>query len=152
MTQPALDDAVIMKLIDVARLAWGSAMVYKSKIAWGASIVTHDNSYFGGCNIDGIMSDEGICAERAAINHAVVHGHYHFKGLCLFGKEMGFPCGRCLQYALIFCQVNNQDLPIVMAQEDGRYQISTIKQLLPQGYETRVYGDQLRSYQDKPIA
>lgn len=146
-----LNDLEIKQLIEVAKGAQEKAMVYKSRLAWGASVLTENGKVFGGCNIDGIISDEGICAERAAMDHAVVHGNYHLKAICLFGQDLGVPCGRCLQYALIFCQIRGEDVPVVMAQANGDgYEVSSVKQLLPKGYETKVFMEELRSYKDKP--
>lgn len=149
MDTEGLAESEIKQLIEIAKEARERAMVYKSKVAWGASVLAEDGQTFGGCNIDGIISDEGLCAERVAINHAVAHGRYHYKAICLFGQELGVPCGRCLQYALLFCQVKDADIAVLMVQGDGGYEISSIRKLLPRGYETRIFREELLRYKDK---
>lgn len=151
MVTSGLSDSEIGQMVEAARRARERSMAYKSKVAWGACILTEDGKLFGGCNIDGIISGEGICAERAAVDHAVVHGYYHYKGLCLFGETMGVPCGVCLQYLLMFCQINDSDIPVVMAQVEGTYEVSSVKQLLPKGYQTKVFQNELRGYKDNPV-
>lgn len=151
MERGGLTESEIKQLIEVARETRGRAMTYKSKLAWGASVLTEDGRVFGGCNIDGIISDEGLCAERVAMNHAVAHGHYHLRAVCLFGEELGVPCGRCLQYSLMFCQIKGADIAVLMAQGDGGYEISSVKQLLPRGYETKVFKEELQGFKDNPV-
>lgn len=150
MNNSLLSEEQVAQLVGAAKASRGKAMAFKSKLAWGASVLTEEGKVYGGCNIDGIISDEGMCAERVAINHAVTHGHYRFSAICLYGQELGVPCGSCLQYALMFCQIKGGNIPVVMAQESGAYEISSVKQLLPRGYETRVFGEELRDIEDKP--
>ena len=41
----------------------------------GAAVLAKDGRIYEGCNVESWVSGLGICAERCAINHAVLHGN-----------------------------------------------------------------------------
>jgi cytidine deaminase len=139
----------IAKMIEVAKGARENSMAYKSKINFGASVLTESGECYGGCNVDGIISGEGICGERLAMFHAVAHGKYRLKGICVYGERAGYPCGICLQMATMFCQIRGGDISIIVASEDGKYEVSSVMVLLPKGYRSRSYAKEIESFSKK---
>lgn len=75
----------------------------------------------GGCNVESWVSGLGICAERCAINHAVLHGNKRIREIAIvtdFKTETETkPCGACLQYIFDFAE--NPKIKIIMAKVDG---------------------------------
>src|ERR1700704_1222187 len=121
-----ISDKEIQLLIEKAKLVRENAFVPHSRHKIGACVLSTDGKYFEGCTIEGIISGLGICAERAAIDHAVIHGHYQFKAIVTFDTLLTFPCGACLQYMLEFYQVTNKEITIITADEEGNYKRNSL--------------------------
>ena len=145
MTRTLSEDEV-KRLVEVAKESRDFAMAFKSVTRVGASVLAEGGEVFGGCNVDGVASGQGTCAERSAVNHAVAHGKYRFSGLCTYGDDLCWPCGDCLQYALMFCQVTGGDIQVVVAAENRPPRFSSVKELLPHGFMTKQFGDRLKEY------
>ena len=124
------------------------SFVHRTGFAVGATVLTLDGQYFGGCNIESIISGLGACAEVAAIDHAVVHGHYQFKALAVIGPRPIFPCGACLQYLSLFGQVSGQDVFIV-ALDDDSFETKLLSQLLPHRYLTANNLEAIEAYRQR---
>lgn len=139
----------INKLIKTAKKFRGNAFVPRSSHKIGAAILSADGRYFGGCNVESIITGMGECAERAAVSHAVAHGRYHFKAVAVVDESPTFPCGACLQYLLMFYQVSGQEIDVVAAGLDGHFEVYPLAKLLPYGYLTKNRLDKLRSYRKK---
>ena len=109
----------------------------------GAAVLAEDGQVYVGCNIESWISGLGICAERAAINHAIVHGNRKIRGVAVVisAEHEGdtVPCGVCLQHISDFAE--NAQIKIVMAKADGRkvifrtVQVKTLGELLPFPYK-----------------
>lgn len=125
----------IDQLRRTASEARANAFVHRTGFALGAAVLTSDGQYFGGCNIESVISGLGVCAEISAMDHAVIHGHYQFKALAVFGPHLIFPCGACLQYLSLFSQVSGQDV-FVVAISDTESKIELLSTLLPHRYLT----------------
>ena len=92
-----------------------------------------------GCNIENWISGLGICAERCAINHAVLHGNHKIKEIAIIinanNRNEPRPCGACLQYIYDFAE--NPKIEIVMAKAEKdiilfeTVQIKTLEEMLP---------------------
>jgi cytidine deaminase len=148
-----LTETEIIKMIAVAREARENAFVIRSFHKFGSCVLTEDGEYFGGCNIENTISGMGVCAERAAVDNAVIHGKYRFKGIAIIDdSEMTFyPCGACREYLALFSQTNGVDLEIVLAENENKYKVTTISELLPHLFiskseETR---NRIKSYKNK---
>ncbi|MFA6518036.1 MAG: cytidine deaminase [Candidatus Shapirobacteria bacterium] len=141
-----LSEIEIKKMIAVAIEARGNAFAPKSKHKIGACILTTDGEYFGGCNTEGIISSLGVCAEMSAIDHAVVHGKYEFRALAVVDEKITYPCGACRQYLGQFYQVNDEDIPIIVAKENGEYKISSLLKLLPEVFLTTTFKEKIRAF------
>jgi len=124
-----LEDA--LKAMHNAHVLWGFRV--------GAAVLAEDGKIYSGCNIESWVSGLGICAERCAINHAVLHGNRKIKAIAMVmttnNKNEPRPCGACLQYIYDFAE--NSQIKIVMAKtEKGRIlfetvKVKTIEDLLP---------------------
>lgn len=137
-------------MIEVAKQAEKNAFIFKSHHAFGAAVLTTDGEYFGGCNIDGVISSLGICAEMNALNHAVIHGKYNIKAILVIDeKEFVYPCGACLQYLGQFYQTGNRQIEIVSAKTNGEYQSKSLEEMLPNVYLSNNFAEKLRTFKNK---
>lgn len=121
----------IDKLIQVAKEARKNAFLIRTDHKIGASVLTKDGNYFGGCDIEGATFSAGVCAEMAAINHAVVHGQNDIVAVATVDEKPIFPCGACLQYITQFYQMDREEIQVIVSDLDGRYEIFTLSELLP---------------------
>ena len=87
----------------------------------GSAVVAEDGQTYEGCNIESWISGLGICAERAAINHALLHGNRKIRevAVVISAECTGAPrpCGVCLQHIYDFAQ--NPQIKVIMAKADG---------------------------------
>lgn len=102
----------------------------------GAAVLTAGGAY-GGCNVESAVSGLGICAERNAVNHAVLHEGPDVTIVTLavaWKRREGLrPCGACLQYLTEFA---TPDVKILMAAPTGAtVVVGHLRDLLPDGYE-----------------
>jgi cytidine deaminase len=105
----------------------------------GAAVLAEDGQVYEGCNVENWVSGLGICAERCAINHAVLHGNRRIKEIAVVmtvdSRSEAVPCGACLQYISDFAE--DRRSRIVMAKaKSGRIlsetvEVKTIDELLP---------------------
>jgi len=126
------------KLLEAALKALNNAYVlWGFKV--GAAVLAKDGQIYEGCNIESWVSGLGICAERCAINNAVLHGNRKIGELAVVtnvdNKNEARPCGACLQYIYDFAE--NPKIKIVMAKsEKGQIlfetvKVKTLEELLP---------------------
>lgn len=127
----------IQNLIKTALETREKAMAIKSGHGIGAAVLTNKGNIYGGCNIEGVISSLGVCAEMAAMDHAVVHGEYKFMAIVVVDKEIIWPCGACLQYLTQFTQLGDDGVEIIAADETGKYEKKSLKELLPQKYVSK---------------
>jgi cytidine deaminase len=111
-----------LKAMDNAYVLWGLEV--------GAAVLADDGQVYEGCNIESWISGLGTCAERCAINHAVLHGNRKIEGIAIVMDAEGHneprPCGACLQYIYDFA--DNPKIKIIMAKvENGRILFETVK-------------------------
>jgi len=111
-----------LKAMDNAYVLWGFRV--------GAAVLGEDGQVYEGCNVESWVSGLGICAERSAINHAVLHGNRKIKEIAVImnanTQNEPRPCGACLQYIYDFA--DNSRIKIVMAKaERGRILFETVK-------------------------
>lgn len=120
-----------LKAMDNAYVLWGFKV--------GAAVLAEDGKIYGGCNVESWVSGLGTCAERCAIDHAVLHGNRKIRELALVmelkDNNNPVPCGACLQYIYGFAE--NSKIKILMAKEkDGKIlfetvKVKTLEELLP---------------------
>ena len=123
------------KAMDKAYVLWGFKV--------GAAVLGEDGKIYEGCNVESWISGLGTCAERCAIDHAVLHGNRKIEEIAVVMEEENknepIPCGACLQYINDFAK--NSKIKIVTAKtEKGKILFETVKvknlkQLLPQPFK-----------------
>jgi cytidine deaminase len=111
-----------LKAMDNAYVLWGFRV--------GAAVRAEDGEVYDGCNVESWGSGLGICAERCAIDHAVLHGNRKIKEIAVVvdadSQCEPRPCGSCLQYIHDFAE--NPKIKIVTAKaEKGRILFETVK-------------------------
>jgi len=99
----------------------------------GAVLVTADNRIYRGCNIETSSFGLTICAERVAIFKAISEGEKKFKSIFIASDSEKFtpPCGACRQ--VLWELAGNID--VFMINRFGEYQQSSMKELLPFGFD-----------------
>lgn len=129
------------KLLEAALKSMKNAYVlWGMKV--GAAVLADDDEVYGGCNIESWISGLGICAERCAVNHAILHGNRRIKQVAVVmdgdKQEKTRPCGACLQY--IHDHAKDPKTKIIMARaKEGRIVPETVEgrtlaELLPFPY------------------
>lgn len=146
---PWLKDEEIRQLIAVASKTRMNAFCHRSKHKIGASVLTFDGKIFGGCNVEAVISGLGTCAERCAIDNAVANGYYSFRALCCVDSKLTPCCGACLQYLTLFSQVSGDEIYLVNASTNGKYEVDKLTQALPFGYRTESNLEDIQSFHVK---
>lgn len=141
-----LTDTQIQDLIAAATKTREYAFAHRSIHKIWASVLTADGKIFGWCNIESVISGMWTCAERCAMDHAVAHWHYNFVAICTVDSSYTPTCGACLQYALLFSQVSDQEIIIINADTSGHYEVKTLTECLPEWYRTQSNMERIRSY------
>jgi cytidine deaminase len=109
----------------------------------GAAVFAEDGHIFEGCNVESWVSGLGICAERCAINHAVLHGNRVIKEIAVVvdsdSRSEPRPCGAYLQYISDFSMGPNVKVVIAKA-EKGKISSETVsvrklEELFPFSYK-----------------
>ena len=105
-------------------------------------MIGEDGEIYEGCNVESWISGLGTCAERCAIDHAVLHGNRRIKEIAIVmdvnSNNAPIPCGACLQYIRDFAE--NSEIKIVMAKAKngkilfGTVGVKTVRELLPFPY------------------
>ena len=132
----------IDKLLDVAKLVRDHASVPLSRFRVGAAVLTRGGAIFEGCNTECLIPVLGVCAERNAINHALIHGHKEFLAVAVISDLYAplLPCGTCLQYIQEFARQQSRDVLIISEGRSGERVVTSVDQLFRGGFppETSV--------------
>ncbi|MEM3090700.1 MAG: cytidine deaminase [Candidatus Bathyarchaeia archaeon] len=123
------------KALANAHVLWGFGV--------GAAVLAEDGKIYGGCNVESWVSGLGVCAERNAINHAILHGNKRIREIAVVtdAKNKGEikPCGACLQYISDFAE--SPKINIVVAKVEKAHvlfetvKIKMLKELLPEPFK-----------------
>ncbi len=121
---------LIEVLVDKAKNAMEYAYVPYSNYPVGAALLTVDDEIITGCNIENASYGLTNCAERTALFKSVSEGKRDFKAIAVIckGELIASPCGACRQVIAEFLE---QDSPVILANEQGEYQLTSVKELLP---------------------
>jgi len=119
------------KLMDAARIAQENSYSPYSNYKVGAAVLTNDDTIISGCNVESSSYSLTCCAERVALFSAVSDGHKKFKALAVITNDGGTPCGACRQVIWDLCG----DIPIYIADENGKIDETTSKELLPNAFD-----------------
>jgi len=122
------------ELLREARRAALEAYAPYSRFRVGAAVVAEGRVYTG-FNIENASSNLGICAERAAISHARLHGAVSIEGIAIAcidadirdGNAATMPCGGCRQWMV-------EHMPHGWVVIDGHDDVTTVQELMPRAF------------------
>lgn len=99
----------------------------------GAAVLCEDGDVYDGCNIENSSYSATICAERVALVKAISEGKRKITAIAVAGEGENYivPCGVCLQFMTEFADGNT---PIVRVKSADDYKVSTLSELLPEGF------------------
>ena len=121
-----------IRLIEKALEAKKKAYAPYSNFHVGSALSTADGQIFVGCNVENSSYGLTVCAERNAIFHAVSQGHCTFDTIVVVtdGKDMGAPCGACLQVIQEFAP----KAKIILAKSPTQYKVFHLSDFLPRPF------------------
>jgi cytidine deaminase len=136
-------------LIDVAKKAREKAYSPYSGVKIGSAVLTSRGKIFDGCNIENISYGLSNCAERTAIFKAVSEGYRDIVAIAIYGKSEEFtsPCGACRQVMLEF----NENMKIIRKAENGFQNVTTAKELLPDGFKPGELKNETNGSKARPL-
>lgn len=128
-----IHDIEIKNLINLANDAKQRAYAPYSNFAVGACLKGSSGAYYLACNVENASYPASMCAERAAIYKAMSEVERPFDVLAIIssGEEPMVPCGVCRQVLSELC---DPDMPIICANQTGKYQIHYVGDLLPHAF------------------
>ena len=107
-----------------------------SKYAVGAVVITKDNNFFYGANIENAAYPSGICAERCALFHTYMRGYKKedIDALVLVAdsESLPYPCGACRQ---VISELFPKNAQIIIANLTGKVLKTSIDELLPYSFD-----------------
>ena len=103
-----------------------------SKFSVSCVLVTKDNTYFDGVNVEDASTRAGICAERNAISSMITAGYKNGDvkeiNIMLSSGKIGAPCFVCRQLINEFCDRNTI---VKCYAKNGKVKSYTVKELCP---------------------
>src|SRR5699024_22070 len=112
-----------------------------SKFNVGALLVTEDDEYIYGANIENAAYPASICAERSAMvcadpsvqTSAYSNNTTKFKAIVVVtdADDPASPCGVCRQVMKELC---DDDMPVYLTRKSGEVIKRTVDDLLPLGF------------------
>jgi len=121
-------------ILDRAFKAMENAYAPYSNYHVGACILTKDNKYFIGANIENASYGLTNCAERNAIFQAYSKGYRKedIEAIAIVseGKTLATPCGACRQ---VLVELLEKHTPIVLSNHKTE-KITNIQELLPMSF------------------
>ncbi len=123
----------VAALVEAASRARTNAYAPYSQFKVGAAVVCDDGRVYTGCNVENASYGLSLCAERAAVAAAVLHGSKQVLALALVAaaSPAARPCGACLQWLAEF---GAGDMQVLMADAAGEVEKATLVNLLPQAF------------------
>jgi len=125
-----MDDRELVKLANEVR---ERAYAPYSGFKVGAALLCADGTVFTGVNIENASFGPTICAERTAMFKAISEGHRDFVKIAVTcDRAYCQPCGVCRQVMI----EHAPDLEVLMGSLDGSFKRTTIRELLPEAFES----------------
>lgn len=120
------------------QVAQSRAYTPYSKFNVGAILVTEDDEYIYGANIENAAYPATICAERSALVSAYSNNVTRFKAIIIVADadEPSSPCGTCRQVMKELC---SDDMPVYMTSKSGAVIKRTVDELLPLGFSGKDF-------------
>ncbi|MEG1499970.1 MAG: cytidine deaminase [Clostridia bacterium] len=100
----------------------------------GAALLSKSGKIYLGANIENAAFSPSICAERVAIDCAIMDGEKIFDSIAIVGGDKGsfaFPCGVCRQVMAEF----SPKLKIVVATDENNFKTFFLSDLLPHSFD-----------------
>lgn len=130
------------ELINRANQVRLNAATPLSKFKVGSAALTSSGAIFEGCNTESLIPILSVCAERNAINHAIIHGEDNFLAIAVVSDLHTplLPCGACLQYLQEFSRLAGRDILVIAEGRSGDRVITSVSELFKGGFspETTV--------------
>ncbi len=129
------------RLIETAVSAQKRAYCPYSRYPVGAAVLTEGGRVFPGCNVENASYGLAMCAERAAIYHAVASGHDAIKAVAVVGAAAK-PCGACRQVMYEFSDKDTDLYLVDLNPATGRRSVykTTVYKLLPLAFDPLASG------------
>ncbi|XP_059210745.1 zgc:103586 [Centropristis striata] len=121
---------VVRELVSRCLQARQQAYCPYSRFPVGAAVLTADGAIITGCNVENASFGLTVCAERTAVQRAVVEGHTRFTAIavtCDIRDSFVGPCGACRQVLMEF----GSDWTVYLTKPDGSYKETSLRELLP---------------------
>jgi cytidine deaminase len=124
MSTPILTDGELMTLADVVAQR---AYAPYSRFDVGCAVLARDGRVIEGANVENASYPLGVCAERAALSHAVAEGYRpgDFVAVAITAS----PCGGCRQWLL------EMGVERVVFRNGGRMVTMSPDELLPESFD-----------------
>ena len=131
----------IERLIETAVQAQKRAYCPYSRYHVGAAVLTETGRVFAGCNVENASYGLSMCAERAAIFHAVTGGHDSISAVAVVGAAAK-PCGACRQVLFEFSDKDTALYLVDLHAATGRRTIikTTVFKMLPMAFDPLASG------------
>jgi cytidine deaminase len=131
----------IERLIETAVQAQKRAYCPYSRYHVGAAVLTGSGRVFPGCNVENASYGLSMCAERAAIYHAVAGGHDAITAVAVVGAAAK-PCGACRQVMFEFSDKDTLLFLVDLNPSTGRRKIvkTTVFKMLPMAFDPLASG------------
>ena len=131
-------DQLVLTALDALK----NASVPLSRFRVGAAVLTQRGRIFEGCNTESLIPVLGVCAERNAMNHALIHGETGILAVAVVSDLHSplLPCGTCLQYMQEFARQQGRDILIIAEGRSGDRIVTSLDELFKGGFppETTV--------------
>jgi cytidine deaminase len=123
-------------LINAAMRVKDAASVPLSRFRVGAAVLTKSGLIYEGCNTESLIPVLSVCAERNAVNHAIIHGERNFIAVAVVSDLHAplLPCGTCSQYIQEFARENDRDILVIAQGRSGERIITSVDQLFTGGF------------------
>jgi len=102
LPQPRKVDEADRPLVGAAVAARQKAYCPYSGFAVGAAVRGRDGQVFAGCNVENASYGLTNCAERVAVQNAVVGGVTAIEAIAIAAPDWATPCGACRQVLVEF--------------------------------------------------
>lgn len=134
-----IDDALMLRLVALARQAREQAYAPYSRFAVGAALLDEQGRLHAGCNVENAAFPQGQCAEANALGALVLAGGRRVLAAAVVGVADApvAPCGGCRQRLREFA---DDALPVWLADLDRVRARHHLGQLLPHSFGPRQLG------------
>ena len=123
------------ELLQIAKDVVKNSYSPYSKFPVGAAVLYEDGTIYKGVNVENSSLGLTLCAERNAISTAIANGQKgKIVAIAVYAlkEKMCAPCGACRQWIWEFAY--SDDTKIIIEANDGGIYETTIKEILPLGF------------------